>query len=76
VIWDKQNEAIHKLKERKCRKTLASLQRLRMNKQDDESDARGDLSSAIVSSVADEETNEPTGKSEEACKVIFNCINV
>ena len=46
------------MKERKCRRTLASLSRLRMNKEDDERDARGDLSSAIVSSVADEESTE------------------
>ncbi|XP_048580656.1 1-phosphatidylinositol 4,5-bisphosphate phosphodiesterase eta-2 isoform X2 [Nematostella vectensis] len=53
-----ENEVDHRAKERKCRRTLASLQRLRMNKEDDESDARGDLSSAIVSSVASGNTSE------------------
>ena len=46
-----------KAKERKWRRTLASLQRLRLNKDDEESDARGDLSSAIVTSVAMEVPN-------------------
>uniref|UniRef100_A0A6P8JAS0 Phosphoinositide phospholipase C n=1 Tax=Actinia tenebrosa TaxID=6105 RepID=A0A6P8JAS0_ACTTE len=64
------NETEQKMKERKCRKTLASLNRLRMNKEDDESDARGDLSSAIVSSVADDENSELTGKKKQNPKVI------
>jgi len=36
-----------------------------MNKEDDESDARGDLSSAIVSSVADD---EPVGGTDQMAK--------
>ena len=50
-----QNVLEQKAKERKWRRTLASLQRLRTNKDDEENDARGDLSSAIVTSVALEE---------------------
>ena len=50
-----QNVLEQKAKERKWRRTLASLQRLRSNKDDEENDARGDLSSAIVTSVALEE---------------------
>ncbi|KAJ7370301.1 calcium-dependent phospholipase C [Desmophyllum pertusum] len=52
-----ENSVEQKAKERKWRRTLASLQRLRLNKDDEESDARGDLSSAIVTSVALEEPN-------------------
>ena len=51
LTWT-QNTVEQKAKERKWRRTLASLQRLRLNKDDEESDARGDLSSAIVTSVA------------------------
>ena len=47
-----------KVMERKWRRTLASLQRLRLNKDDEESDARGDLSSAIVTSAAMEQLGE------------------
>ncbi|KAL9970552.1 hypothetical protein ACROYT_G022950 [Oculina patagonica] len=50
-----ENTLEQKAKERKWRRTLASLHRLRLNKDDEESDARGDLSSAIVTSVALEE---------------------
>lgn len=52
---DNENVLEQKAKERKWRRTLASLQRLRSNKEDEENDARGDLSSAIVTSVALEE---------------------
>lgn len=53
-----QNMLEQKAKERKWRRTLSSLQRLRLNKQDEESDARGDLSSAIVASVALEQPEQ------------------
>lgn len=53
-----ENPLEQKAKERKWRRTLASLQRLRLNKEDEESDARGDLSSAIVTSVALEEPGQ------------------
>lgn len=63
-----QNSLEQKAKERKWRRTLASLQRLRLNKDDEENDARGDLSSAIVSSVAMEEPG-PTEASHTVPKV-------
>lgn len=63
-----QNTSEQKAKERKWRRTLASLQRLRLNKDDEESDARGDLSSAIVTSVALEEPG-PTEASKSVPKV-------
>lgn len=47
---------------------MASLQRLRLHKDDEESDARGDLSSAIVTSVALEEPG-PTDASKTVPKV-------
>lgn len=53
-----ENMLEQKAKERKWRRTLSSLQRLRLNKEDEESDARGDLSSAIVASVALEQPEQ------------------
>ena len=40
---------------------MASLQRLRLNKDEEESDARGDLSSAIVTSAAMEQSEATEG---------------
>lgn len=40
---------------------MASLQRLRLNKDEEESDARGDLSSAIVTSAAMEQSEASEG---------------
>lgn len=40
---------------------MASLQRLRLNKDEEESDARGDLSSAIVTSAAMEQSEAAEG---------------
>ena len=40
---------------------MASLQRLRLNKDEEESDARGDLSSAIVTSAAMEQLEAREG---------------
>ena len=68
VSIQSQNPLEQKAKERKWRRTLASLQRLRLHKDDEESDARGDLSSAIVTSVALEEPG-PTEASKTAPKV-------
>lgn len=63
-----ENALEQKAKERKWRRTLASLQRLRLHKDDEESDARGDLSSAIVTSVALEEPG-PTEASKTVPKL-------
>ena len=68
VSIQSQNPLEQKAKERKWRRTLASLQRLRLHKDDEESDARGDLSSAIVTSVALEEPG-PTEASKTVPKV-------
>ena len=46
---------MYKAKEIKCRKTLASLRRVRFNKDNDERDAWFDLKSAIVSCAVEDE---------------------
>ncbi|KAM7445346.1 calcium-dependent phospholipase C [Porites harrisoni] len=56
-----ENTVDQKAKERRWRRTLASLQRLRLNKDEEESDARGDLSSAIVTSAAMEQSEATEG---------------
>ncbi|KAK2557748.1 1-phosphatidylinositol 4 [Acropora cervicornis] len=45
-------------RERKWSRTLSSMRRLRLNKDEEENDGRGDLSSAIVASIATEQTND------------------
>jgi len=73
IIKQLQNAIEQKAKGRKWRRTLASLQRLRLNKDDDESDARGDLSSAIVTSVAMElpETTDDSKPAQMVCNKII-----
>ena len=66
-----QNAIEKKARERKWRRTLSSMRRLRLNKDDEENDARGDLSSAIVASIATEETNDaskPAPRVSGQCK--------
>ncbi|XP_029205460.2 1-phosphatidylinositol 4,5-bisphosphate phosphodiesterase eta-2-like isoform X3 [Acropora millepora] len=45
-------------RERKWSRTLSSMRRLRLNKDEEENDGRGDLSSAIVASIATEQTDD------------------
>lgn len=53
-----QNAFDKRARERKWSRTLSSMRRLRLNKDEEENDGRGDLSSAIVASIATEQTND------------------
>lgn len=53
-----ENVTEKKARERKWRRTLSSLQRIRLNRDEEENDARGDLSSSVVASVAMEQTDD------------------
>lgn len=66
-----QNAIDKRARERNWSRTLSSMRRLRLNKDEEENDARGDLSSAIVASIATEQTNDaskPASRVSSQCK--------